>query len=144
MMIRIAFTLAAMSLLVIMGAAACTSTSNNNLTSNRADTSKFRKVISAAGKELLVLDKENTTVTNVLKSLTQGKGKDFKIERSQLSAEQLTVLDGFTAESTGVAECKILSVEGCNSCCADNISSSIRHTTCGDFCDKVCGAEPCH
>jgi hypothetical protein len=90
------------------------------------------------------VDKADTAVTNVIKSLTQGKGKDFKIERSQISADQLTLLDRFAAESTGVAECKILSVEGCNSCCADNISSSIRHTTCGDFCDKVCGVEPCH
>jgi hypothetical protein len=118
---------------------ACGLRSNQNA-STGAD--KTRK-ITANGKTVMVAENP-TAVTNLLKSLITGKATTFRIERSQIDAAQLQVLDKAAAEVTGVSDCKILSVEGCNSCCADGVSSSLRHTTCGDFCDKVCGAEPCH
>jgi len=55
---RVALTLMVVSLFLIVGTAACSYNSNNNLASNRADTSKFMKVTSAGGKELLVVTRK--------------------------------------------------------------------------------------
>src|ERR1044072_3871221 len=89
---------------------------------------KTRKLTGANGKQVLVAE-NSTSVTNALKSLVAGKAVNFKVERAQIAAEQLQVLDQAAAEATGVSDCKILSVEGCNSCCADGASSSLRHPT---------------
>jgi hypothetical protein len=106
-------------------------------------TAEVKKITTANGEQLLVVESPSD-VASIIKTLSAGKGRDFKLERSQIPADQLKVLDKFAADTTGVADCQTLHVNGCNSCCADNVSSSLRVTTCGNFCDKVCGAEPCH
>jgi hypothetical protein len=83
-------------------------------------------------------------VRRVVVGLIKGKLKHEKIVRAEIPAEHLAVLDAHARELFSVEDCEVLSVEGCNSCCADGVSGSLSHTTCGDFCDKVCGAEPCH
>jgi hypothetical protein len=138
--------------LCVMFIAACTSdSSDGNRTAvptpggdRKAGQASPRTITGEEGRRLMVVATLDGAVTDTLKALTAGKGKEYKVERSGIAAEQLKVLDEFAAKSTGASQCETLSVEGCNSCCADGISSSLRHTTCGDFCDKVCGAEPCH
>lgn len=115
---------------------------SGNSTNANATGSNLRK-IAINGKEVMLVDTP-AAISSLLKGLTSGKGKDFKLDRAQIPEADLKVLDQYSAQAMGIAECKITSVEGCNSCCADGISSSLRHTTCGDFCDKVCGSEPCH
>jgi hypothetical protein len=82
-------------------------------------------------------------VIDIIRPLLAGKGKDFVLLRSQIPADKLPVLDGYASATLG-KNCTVNSYEGCNSCCADDISSSICHTTCGNFCDKVCGGEHCY
>ena len=82
-------------------------------------------------------------VRQIISKLIQGQGKTYVVQRGDISQEDLSVLDAHAREVMGDDDCEITSVEGCNSCCADGISGSLRHTTCGDFCDKVCGEEPC-
>lgn len=83
-------------------------------------------------------------IQQIMAVLLKGKAKHHKIMRHEISQEHISALDAHAKQVFGDDDCEVMSVEGCNSCCADGISASLRHTTCGTFCDKVCGAEPCH
>ena len=113
-----------------------------NSSNTKSNAPTVRTIAGAGGKQLMIVESPSN-VKSVINSLMAGKDKNFKLDRSQIPAAQLTVLDKFAAETTGAADCQTNSVDGCNSCCADGVSGALRHTTCGDFCDKVCGGQEC-
>lgn len=96
-----------------------------------------------SGKKVLILDVSSQEVMMVLKRIIKDLDENSCVERDNISPDDLEILDKFVAQALG-EDCKVNSAEGCNSCCADGISSSLLHTTCGDVCSKVCGEEPCH
>jgi len=83
-------------------------------------------------------------IQQIVTKLISGIAKGAIVTRKQIQAADLKLLDAYACTVFANDDCELLSYEGCNSCCADGLSGSLAHTTCGDWCDQVCGEEPCH
>lgn len=78
-----------------------------------------------------------------LRSLLKGKHSSGRLLRKDMPPKLVEELDRLACSVFGKKDCTVNYYMGCNSCCADEISSSIADTTCGRFCHKVCGRDPC-